>query len=442
MNFQNICQALISGNEKLAIVGLGYVGLPVALEFARYVQVIGLDIDQKRIDDYKHGIDVTQKRKEELEGAAIEFTTDPTRLKESRFIIVAVPTPTKADNTPDLTLLENASRMIGENLTAGTIVVFESTVYPGITKALCMPTIERSSGLKCGVDWKIGYSPERINPGDQVHTFPNICKIVSGMDAESAAEIKKVYDIAVKAGICPVSSIETAEAVKAIENSQRDINIAFMNECAKICDKLNIDTGEVLSAMNTKWNALGFQPGLVGGHCIGEDSYYLLELAKNLKCDAPILAHGRRVNESMAPYIADRAVQEMLNVQKDIKKATVLVWGITFKENCPDIRNSKVIDLINRLKMYQVEPIVTDENADNDAVQEKYGVRLVPFDELPLADCIIVAVGHNAYKSLPMQKLLSMYKDELPNNEKVLLDVKSIYSLDELYASGIHFWRL
>lgn len=442
MSFQNIYQALVSGNEKLALVGLGYVGLPVAIEFARYVKVIGFDIDQERISNYKNGIDITHEMKEEFKDTAIEFTTDPAKLKEARFIIVTVPTPTKGDNTPDFTLLKEASKTIGENLTSGSIVVFESTVYPGVTETLCAPIIERTSGLKCGVDWKIGYSPERINPGDHIHTFSSICKIVSGMDDESAAEIQKVYDIAVKAGTYLVSSIKTAEAVKVIENSQRDVNIAFMNECSKICDKMNIDTNEVLTAMNTKWNALGFQPGLVGGHCIGEDSYYLLEHAKNLKCDAPVLSHGRYMNESMPAYLADRAVKEMVDVQKDMKHATVLIWGITFKENCSDIRNSKVVDLITRLKTYQIEPIVTDECADSEAVQEMYGIKLVPFDELPLADCIIVAVAHNAYKAISVQRLLKMYKNELPNNEKILLDVKSIYRREELCASGIHFWRL
>lgn len=442
MNFQNIYQALVSGNEKLALVGLGYVGLPVAIEFAKYIQVIGFDIDQKRISDYKNGIDITQEMKEEIKDTTIEFTSDPAKLREARFVIVAIPTPTKGDNTPDFTLLENASRIIGENLTPGSIVVFESTVYPGVTETLCAPIIERTSGLKCGVDWKIGYSPERINPGDHIHTFSSICKIVSGMDDESASEIQKVYDIAVKAGTCLVSSIKTAEAVKVIENSQRDVNIAFMNECSKICEKTNIDTNEVLTAMNTKWNALGFQPGLVGGHCIGEDSYYLLAYAKKQKCDVPVLSHARHMNESMAAYIADRVVREMTAAQKDMKQATVLIWGITFKENCSDIRNSKVVDLIARLKTYQVEPIVTDECANSEAVQEMYGIKLVPFDELPLADCIIVAVGHNAYKSISMQRLVKMYKNELPNDQKILLDVKSIYHMEELCASGIHFWRL
>lgn len=282
MDFQDIYLSLITGNKKLALVGLGYVGLPVALEFAKYVSVIGFDIDQKRINAYKNGIDITQEFKEEIKKTTIEFTTNPSKLKEARFIIVTVPIPVKDDSTPDLTLVESASKLVGENLTPGTIVVYESTVYPGVTETLCVPIIEKFSRLKCGIDWKVGYSPERVNPGDHTHTFSSIRKIVSGMDAESSTEIQKVYNIAVKAGTYLVSNIKTAEAVKLIENSQRDVNIAFINEIAKICHKLNIDTSEVLEGMNTKWNALGFQPGLVGGHCIGVDSYYLLELAKKI----------------------------------------------------------------------------------------------------------------------------------------------------------------
>lgn len=440
---QSIYQALISGNTKLAVVGLGYVGLPAAIEFSKHVQVIGFDIDTKRISEYQNGIDLTKSTGKELSDTSMEFTSDAARLREARFIIVAVPTPaTKEDRTPDFTALEQASRTVGENLAPDSIVVFESTVYPGVTEELCAPIIEQASGLKCGYDWKIGYSPERINPGDRVHTFSTICKIVSGMDEESAGEIQKVYDLVVKAGTYLVSSIRTAEAVKVMENSQRDINIAFMNECSKICDKSHIDTYEVFTAMNTKWNALGFQPGLVGGHCIGEDSYYLLEYARKIACDMPLLSNGRHVNETMASYAADRAVQEMLAAKKDLKRATVLIWGLTFKENCPDIRNSKVADLIARLRAYQIEPIVTDEWANPEDVREMYSIELVPFNKLPLADCIIVAVAHHEYKSITVKQLLGMYKNDLRNDEKILLDIKSIYPLKELSASGLRFWRL
>ncbi len=442
MRLRSVYQALISGNTKLAVVGLGYVGLSVAMEFSKHVQVIGFDIDEKYIRAYRNGVDPTNSVGEEIQSASVEFTSDPTKLREAQFIIVAVPTPTTEDRSPDFTALMEASRTVGEHLALGAIVVFESTVYPGVTEELCAPMIEQTSGLKCGVHWKIGYSPERINPGDPVHTFSTIRKIVSGMDEESAGEIQKVYDIAVKAGTCLVSSIRTAEAAKVMENSQRDVNIAFMNECSKICDKSHIDAQEVFTAMKTKWNALDFQPGLVGGHCVGEDSYYLLEYAKKVDCDTPVLSHGRQTNEAMASYVADRAVQEMLAARKDLKRATVLIWGFTFKENCSDIRNSKVADLITRLRTYQIEPIVTDEWANPDAVREMYGIELAPFEELPLADCIIVAVGHRAYQSIAMEQLLKMYKNNLQEAEKILLDVKSIYPLEELTASGLRFWRL
>ena len=440
---QGVYQALVSGNTKLAVVGLGYVGLPVAIEFSKYIQVIGFDIDQKRISAYRNDIDLTKAGGEgKISNSVIEFTSDPVKLKEAQFIIVVVPTPTTEDRSPDFTALEQASRTVGENLTIGSSVVFESTVYPGVTEDLCAPIIEQASGLKCGIDWKIGYCPERINPCDQIHTFPMICKIVSGMDRESAGEIQKVYNIVVKAGTHLVSSIRTAEAVKVMENSQRDVNIAFMNECSKICDKSHIDTYEVFTAMNTKWNALNFQPGLVGGHCIGEDSYYLLDYAKKIACDMSVLSHGRLVNENMASYVADRAVKEMLAVQKDLKQASVLIWGVTFKENCSDIRNSKVADLIARLRTYQIEPIVTDGWADPEAVQEMYGIKLVPFEKLPLADCIIIAVSHREYRSIAIEQLVKLYKNNLQNAEKILLDIKSIYSLKELAASGLRFWRL
>ena len=275
-SFSNIYQNLISGIDKLALVGLGYVGMPIAVEFAKHIKVIGFDINKARVNEYKSGIDATNEVGEAIRTTTVEFTDDPTRLKDARFIIIAVPTPVNADTTPDLRPVESASRTVGQNLTAGSIVVFESTVYPGVTEDICIPIIENESGLKCGVDWKIGYSPERINPGDSVHTLTSIVKIVSGMDAETVTEIKKVYDIVVKAGTFPVSTIKTAEAVKVVENSQRDINIAFMNEVAMICDKLDIDTDEVVKGMNTKWNALNFRPGLVGGHCIGVDPDHAL----------------------------------------------------------------------------------------------------------------------------------------------------------------------
>ena len=442
MKFDNIYNGLISGNEKLALVGLGYVGMPIAVEFAKHVKVIGFDINEKRVNEYRSGIDATNEVGEAIKNTTVDFTADPARLKDAKFIIVAVPTPVNDDTTPDLNPLKGASRTVGQSLTSGTIVVFESTVYPGVTEDICVPIIEKESGLKCGVDWKIGYSPERINPGDRVHTLTTICKIVSGMDEESSREIEKVYDIVIKAGTFPVSNIKTAEAVKVVENSQRDINIAFMNEIAIICDKLHIDTDEVLAGMNTKWNALGFRPGLVGGHCIGVDPYYLTNAAEKLGYHSQIILNGRKVNDSMGAYVADAAIKEMIEAGMAPKKATVIVLGITFKENCPDTRNSKVVDIINRLKEYDISPVVSDRWADTEVAKNEYGVDLVPFDELPKADCIIVAVGHSEFRSMSMMQLKELFRNELPDNEKVLIDVKSLYRMDELKASGMRFWRL
>ncbi len=442
MEFNKIYKGLISGEEKLALVGLGYVGMPIAVEFAKHIKVIGFDINEKRVNEYKRGIDPTNEVGEAIKDTKVEFTADPTRLKEAKFIIVAVPTPVNEDNTPDLRPVEGASRTVGQNLSAGTIVVFESTVYPGVTEDICVPIIEKESGLKCGVDWKIGYSPERINPGDRVHTLTNIRKVVSGMDEESCNEIKKVYDIVIKAGTFPVSNIKTAEAVKVVENSQRDINIAFMNEIAIICDKLKIDTDEVLAGMNTKWNALGFKPGLVGGHCIGVDPYYLTNISEKLGYHSQIILNGRKVNDSMGAFVADAAIKEMIEAGKAPKKATVVILGLTFKENCPDTRNSKVVDIVNRLKEYDIDPIVTDNWADVDIAKHEYNIDLTPWNEVPNADCVIVAVGHKEYRNMSVMELKDLFKPELADGEKVLIDVKSLYRIDELKASGMRFWRL
>ena len=441
MDFNNIYQNLITGKDKLALVGLGYVGMPIAVEFAKHIMVIGFDINRQRVEEYSNGIDSTNEIGDAIKDSTVEFTSDPSKLSEAKFIIVAVPTPVNSDTTPDLKPVEGASRTVGQNITPGTIVVFESTVYPGVTEDICVPIIEEESGLKCGVDWKIGYSPERINPGDHVHRLPNIVKVVSGMDEESMREIKKVYDIVIKAGTFSVSNIKTAEAVKVVENSQRDINIAFMNEIAMICDKMHIDTDEVLAGMNTKWNALGFKPGLVGGHCIGIDPYYLTNAAEKLGYHSQIILNGRKVNDSMGAYVADAAIKEMIEAGQAPKKATVVILGITFKENCPDTRNSKVVDIINRLREYDIFPIVSDKWADVKVAKQEYGVDLVDFELLPKADCVIVAVGHNEYRSMSTHQLKRLFKD-VADDEKVLLDVKSLYRMDELKASGLRFWRL
>lgn len=394
------------------------------------------------MNEYRNGIDSTNEVGDAIKDTTVEFTADPKKLKEAKFIVVAVPTPVNDDNTPDLRPVEGASRTVGQNLSPGSIVVFESTVYPGVTEDICIPIVEKESGLRCGVDWKIGYSPERINPGDRVHKLTSIRKVVSGMDDESAREIKRVYDIVIKAGTFPVSNIKTAEAVKVVENSQRDINIAFMNEIAVICDKLKIDTDEVLAGMNTKWNALGFKPGLVGGHCIGVDPYYLTNVAEKLGYHSQIILNGRQINDSMGAFIADAAIKEMIEAGLAPKKAAVVILGLTFKENCPDTRNSKIVDIIKRLKEYEINPIVTDSWADAEIAKHEYGVELVPWEDVPKADCVIVAVGHNEYRNMSTMQLKELFKEEIPDSEKVLIDVKSLYRMDELKSSGIRFWRL
>lgn len=441
--YNDLYERLIRGEEKLALVGLGYVGMPIAVEFAKHVKVIGFNHNEHRIQQYKSGIDPTNEvGNEVISKTTVDFTSDEKRLAEAKFIIVAVPTPVKDDNNPDLGPVENASRIVGRNMVPGTIVVYESTVYPGVTEDICIPILEKESGMRCGVDFKVGYSPERINPGDRVHTLTNITKVVSGMDEESATEIKKVYDIVIKAGTFPVSDIKTAEAVKVIENSQRDINIAFMNEIAMICDRMGIDTDEVLAGMNTKWNALGFKPGLVGGHCIGVDPYYLTNVAERLGYHSQIILNGRKVNDSMGAFVADAAIKQMIEAGKAPKSAKVIIFGITFKENCPDTRNSKVNDIIKRLEEYEIIPQVTDPWADPEIAKREYGVELIPFEEAKDADCIIIAVGHKEFRSLSMIQLKEFFKEELADDEKVLIDVKSLYRMDELRASGMRFWRL
>ena len=443
VRFDNLYERLIRGEEKLALVGLGYVGMPIAVEFAKHVKVIGFNHNENRIQQYKSGIDPTNEvGNEVISKTTVDFTSDEKRLAEAKFIIVAVPTPVKDDNNPDLGPVENASRIVGRNMVPGMIVVYESTVYPGVTEDICIPILEQESGMKCGVDFKIGYSPERINPGDRVHTLTSIRKIVSGMDEESAEVIQKVYDIVIKAGTFRVSNIKTAEAVKVIENSQRDINIAFMNEIAMICDRMGIDTDEVLAGMNTKWNALGFKPGLVGGHCIGVDPYYLTNAAEKLGYHSQIILNGRQVNDSMGAFVADAAIKQMIEAGKAPKTAKVFIFGITFKENCPDTRNSKVNDIIKRLKEYEIDPLVTDPWADPEIAKHEYHVDLIPFEEVKDADCIIVAVGHNEFRSLSMQQLKQFFRADLKDEEKVLIDVKSLYRMDELKASGMRFWRL
>lgn len=438
----SICNKLLVGSEKLALVGLGYVGIPIAVAFAKKIKVIGFDIDSKKISIYKSGIDPTHEvGNDEIKRTTIDFTDDETKLKEAKFIIIAVPTPINKDHTPDLTPVENASHVVGRNLSPGSIVVFESTVYPGVTEEVCVPIIEKESNLKCGVDFKVGYSPERINPGDKVHRLENICKIVSGMDEESLKEIKDVYELVIKAGTYAVSTIKTAEAIKVVENSQRDINIAFMNELAMVFDRMNIDTNEVIDGMNTKWNALGFRPGLVGGHCIGVDPYYFTYEAEKLGYHSQIILNGRIVNDGMGIYVASAAIRQMICVGKTVCKAKVFILGLAFKENCSDIRNSKVIDIILELKKYRINPVVVDPLADSKEVFDEYGIDLKTMNDIKHADCIIIAVAHDIFKTLELNDLDNMFSD-VKSEQKVLIDVKGIYKMKEVMKKGFTYWRL
>ncbi len=431
------------GEEKLSLVGLGYVGMPIAVAFAKKgVEVIGFDLNSAKIELYKQGVDPTKEvGDEEIKKSTVYFTSDENDLKKAKFHIVAVPTPVNTDHTPDLSPVIGASEIVGRNLKKGSIVVYESTVYPGVTEDVCVPILEKESGLKCGIDFKIGYSPERINPGDKVHRLENIHKIVSGMDRESLEEIKNVYDLVIEVGTYPVSTIKTAEAVKVVENSQRDINIAFMNELAMVFDRMGIDTNEVVDGMNTKWNALGFRPGLVGGHCIGVDPYYFTYEAEKLGYHSQIILNGRIVNDGMGKFVAEAAIKQMIAAGKAPKKAKVVILGLTFKENCPDTRNSKVDDIIKTLNAYEINPLVVDPWASERDAMHEYGVTLTDLADVKDADCVIVAVAHNEFKALSLEEIKALFAN-CPDDEKVLIDVKGLYKMDELKASGMRFWRL
>lgn len=439
----SLYEDLRNKKENLSLVGLGYVGMPIAIAFAKKgLNVIGYDLNKEKIETYKSGIDPTKEVGDEaIRTTTMEFTSDETRLRDAKFHIVAVPTPVNLDHTPDLTPVIGASEIVGRNLTVGSIVVYESTVYPGVTEDVCIPILETESGLKCGIDFKVGYSPERINPGDKVHRLENIHKIVSAMDKGSLEEIKNVYDIVIEVGTYPVSTIKTAEAVKVVENSQRDINIAFMNELAMVFDRMGIDTNEVVDGMNTKWNALGFRPGLVGGHCIGVDPYYFTYEAEKLGYHSQIILNGRMVNDGMGGFVADAAVKNMIAAGQAPKKSKVVILGLTFKENCPDTRNSKVYDIIKRLNEYEIKPVIVDPWADEKDALNEYGVTLTKLEDVKDANCIIVAVAHNEFRELNLDDIKKLYNVSA-DNEKVLLDVKGLYKIEDLESSGMRYWRL
>ena len=437
----SLYEQIISHEESIAIIGLGYVGMPIAVSFAKKVNVIGFDVNNLKINLYKSGLDPTNEVGDSaLKNTSVFFTSDESHLRNAKFLIVAVPTPINQDKTPNLTPVISASEIVGRNLSPNSIVVYESTVYPGVTEEICIPILEKESGLICGKDFKVGYSPERINPGDKDHRLENIKKIVSGIDNNALQEIANIYSIIIDAGVYKASSIRVAEAAKVVENSQRDINIAFMNELAMAFDCMGIDTNEVVDAMNTKWNALGFRPGLVGGHCIGVDPYYFIYQAENLGYHSQIIASGRRVNDSIAQFITNAIIKQLIKADKIIRKSKVAILGITFKENCPDIRNSKVVDIVKDLQEYGINPIVVDPWADKNETLKEYDINLVEFNELNNVDCLIFAVGHQVYKEMPLDKIISLYS--LNDKKKILIDIKGIFDIRDLQNKGFIYWRL
>ncbi len=438
----NLYEKIIKKEENISVIGLGYVGMPIAVAFAKKVNVIGFDLNEKKIDLYKNGIDPTNEvGNEEIKKTTVEFTSDESKIKEAKFHIVAVPTPINSDKTPDLSPVEGASTIVGRNLTKGSIVVYESTVYPGVTEDICVPILEKESGLKCGIDFKTGYSPERINPGDKINTLEKIIKIVSGMDEESLNEISKVYELVIEAGVHKAGSIKVAEAAKVVENSQRDINIAFMNELAMVFDRMEIDTKEVVGAMNTKWNALGFTPGLVGGHCIGVDPYYFVYEAEKLGYHSQIILSGRKINDGMGKFVADAIIKKLILANKVVRQAKVVILGLTFKENTPDTRNSKVVDIIDSLRDYGIEPIIVDPEADAEEAKHEYNIDLVDIKDVKNADCIVLTVAHDIFKQMSWDEIDSLYGD-FENNDKILIDVKSILDRKEIEEQGYSYWRL
>lgn len=422
----------------VSVIGLGYVGLPVAIAFGKISKTIGFDINTQRVDELKKGIDSTLEiAHEELNSSEVLYTSHIEDLKKADFHIIAVPTPVDHAHRPDLTPVYHASETVGKALKKGDIVVYESTVYPGVTEEECAPILERVSGLKCGVDFKLGYSPERINPGDKEHTFTKILKVVSGQDLETLNIVAEVYGSVVTAGVYKAESIKIAEAAKVIENTQRDLNIALMNELAILFDRMGIRTSAVLEAAGTKWNFLKFKPGLVGGHCIGVDPYYLTHKAEQLGYIPQVILAGRRINDSMAKFVTLRTIKEMIHAGHSIRGSTVTVLGLTFKENCPDLRNSKVAEIVAELMDFEIDVQVHDSMADPKEALREYQIELTPFEALQPADAVIVAVAHNSYTKLSMQDLRKLLK-----RNPVLIDIKGVYNPAELTQAGIRNWSL
>jgi UDP-N-acetyl-D-glucosamine/UDP-N-acetyl-D-galactosamine dehydrogenase len=430
-----------SGNSVIGVIGLGYVGLPLAAALGRKAKVIGFDISTEKIEQLRNGFDETgELSTEELSSTNIDYATCAERLKEVSFFIVTVPTPIDDHNKPDLSPMISASRTIGRHLSRGSIIVYESTVYPGVTEDLCVPVLEQESGLKCGIDFKVGYSPERINPGDKVHTVDKIVKVVSGQDKETLETVAGVYEMVVSAGVHRAPSIKVAEAAKVIENTQRDLNIALMNELAIIFNKMDISTKDVLAAAGTKWNFLKFTPGLVGGHCIGVDPYYLTFKAEEIGYNPQVILAGRRINDSMGKYVAETTVKKLIQADKAVKGSRVLVLGLTFKENVPDIRNSKVIDIVEELREYGVEVLVHDPVASVEEAHHEYGLDLVSLGDAGVVDAVILAVAHDQFKRITSDDLVKLTANG--NGAGVVIDVKTALVRVEIEACGLIYWSL
>jgi UDP-N-acetyl-D-galactosamine dehydrogenase len=449
----SLYKELLDKKTKLSLVGLGYVGLPLAIAFDKKIDVVGYDINSDKLETYKSGIDPTNEIGDEgVKNSSVYFTNDESKLRECKFHIVAVPTPTNEDKSPDLRPVKGSSEIIGRNLTKGSIVVYESTVYPGVTEEICVPILERESGLKCGIDFKVAYSPERINPGDKVNRLENIVKIVSGMDAETLNDVAKVYELVIDAGVYRAESIKVAEAAKLIENCQRDVNIAFVNELSMIFNKMNIDTKAVIAAAGSKWNFIKMNPGLVGGHCIGVDPYYLIHRAKEVGVESKVIAAGRKINDGMAKYVAENTVKSLIKANKRVKGAKVLVMGITFKEDCPDIRNTKIVDIIKELKEYEIEVLVTDPIAGKNEISHEYGFELGNISHIVGMDAIILAVSHSEYRNMNINDFSKLYSvnheldevaiDKELESKNVFIDIKGIMDKDSVDKDKFVYWRL
>ena len=437
----NLYEEIVNREEKISIVGLGYVGLPIAVAFARKTNVIGYDISKDKIDLYRNGVDPTKEvGNAAIKQTTVEFTNDEKKLSEAMFHVVSVPTPVNTDHTPDLRPIESASRTVGRNLKKDSIVVFESTVYPGVTEEVCIPILEKESGMKCGTDFKVGYSPERINPGDKVHRLETIIKVVSGCDEETMDIIAKIYELVVTAGVYKAESIKVAEAAKVIENAQRDINIAFMNELSIIFNKMGIDTKAVLKASGTKWNFLNFSPGLVGGHCIGVDPYYLTYKAEQLGYHSQIILSGRRINDDMGKYVVENLVKNLIKADIPVKEAKVAILGFAFKENCPDSRNTKVIDIVDELKEYGLTPKISDPQVDIEQAESEYGIEFDSMKDIKNMDAVVIAVGHKEFEQLKKEELEKLFKVE--NKVKVIVDIKGVLDREDFKGEEYIYWRL